>query len=214
LNNRAELLFLMRFLLTGFLLVSWCASAQQYEQTLKRCIKNFQDGMATIPREDVEGEVQRRYSVLSECIKGQKFPAFALPTHKGSRIDSKDLKGKVVLINMWITKSPTSVAAITYLNELHDEYKDKDFVLLSFSPDGFAVLSAFLKEHPINYHIFEKSRDLINHQFSTVLGYPTNIFLNKKGEVVEYRVGGSIVADELVKTKEEFKRIIEGELEK
>jgi thiol-disulfide isomerase/thioredoxin len=170
--------------------------------------------MATIPREDVEGEVQRRYTVLNECIKGQKFPAFALPTHKGSRIDSKDLKGKVVLINMWFTKSPTSVAAIPYLNELHDEYKDKDFVLLSFSADGFAVLTAFLKDHPINYPIFEKSRDLINHQFSTVLGYPTNIFLNKKGEVVEYRVGGSVDADELAKTKEQFKRIIDAELEK
>jgi thiol-disulfide isomerase/thioredoxin len=196
----------------SFLMLPLLANAQHYEQTLKRCIKNFQDGMETISKDDAEAEVQRRYTVLNECIKGQKFPAFELPTNKGSRISNKDLAGKVVLINMWFSKSPTSVAAIPLLNELHEEFKDKNFILLSFSSDGFAALSVFLKDNPVNYHIFEKSRDLINHQFSTVLGYPTNIFLNKKGEVVEYRVGGSVEAGQLAKTKEEFRKIIETEL--
>lgn len=189
------------------------ANAQHYEQRLKHCIKNFQEGLSNFKKEDAESEIERRYAVLNECIKGQKFPAFELATHKGTRISNKTLAGKVVLINMWFSKSPTSVAAIPLLNELNDEYKDKDFIIISFSADGFAALAAFLKNHPINYHIFEKSRDLINHQFSTVLGYPTNIFLNKKGEVVEYRVGGSTSADELAKTKVLFKRIIDSELE-
>jgi thiol-disulfide isomerase/thioredoxin len=186
--------------------------AQSYEQTLSRCIKSFQDGLSNFPRESAEEEIQRRYDVLSECVKGQKFPAFSLVDHKGSRITNKDFIDKVVIINFWFSKSPTSVAAIPILNELVDEYKDKDFLIVSFSADGFASLAHFLKEHPVNYTIFEKSRDLINPQFSTVLGYPTNIFLNKKGEVVEYRVGGSIKPEELAKTKEAYKRIIDAEL--
>jgi thiol-disulfide isomerase/thioredoxin len=186
--------------------------AQSYEQTLSRCIKSFQDGLSNFPRESAEEEIQRRYNVLSECVKGQKFPAFSLVNHKGSRISNKDLMGKVVIINFWFSKSPTSVAAIPMLNELVEEYKDNDFLIVSFSADGFASLSHFLKEHPVNYTIFEKSRDLINPQFSTVLGYPTNIFLNKKGEVVEYRVGGSIKPEELAKMKEAYKRIIDTEL--
>ena len=204
----------MRFFVIGLCLFSGLAHGQQYEQTLKRCIKNFQEGISNFKKEDAETEIERRYSVFNACIKGQKFPAFELTTHKGTRISSKAFAGKVVLINMWFSKSPTSVAAIPMLNELQDEFKDQDFVLVSFSADGFAALAAFLKEHPVNYHIFDKSRDLINHQFSTVLGYPTNIFLNKKGEVVEYKVGGSLDADVLTKTKEQFKQIIETELEK
>lgn len=204
----------MRFLLIGLLIAPMALSAQHYEHRLKQCIKNFQEGLSNFKKEDAEAEIERRYTVLNECIKGQKFPAFELATHKGTRISNKTLAGKVVLINMWFTKSPTSLAAIPMLNELHEEYKDKDFILISFSADGFAALAAFLKDHPISYHIFEKSRDLINHQFSTVLGYPTNIFLNKKGEVVEYRVGGSVDPAELNKTKEQFKRIIDDELAK
>jgi len=97
---------------------------------------------------------------------------------------------------------------------LVDEYKDKDFILLSFSADGTSALIAFLKDHPIQYKVFEKSRNLINHQFNTLLGYPTHIFLNKKGEVVEYKVGGGLKPAELKKTKDEFKRIIDEELMK
>lgn len=202
----------MRFFIVVLFILPLCVHAQHYEHRLKQCIKNFQEGLSNFKKEDAEAEVERRYTVLNECIKGQKFPAFNLTTNKGTRISNKNLEGKVVLINMWFTKSPTSVASIPLLNEIHDEYKDKDFILISFSADGFAALSAFLKDHPVNYPIFEKARDLINHQFSTVLGYPTNIFLNKKGEVVEYRVGGSVDAGELAKTKEQFKRIIDAEL--
>lgn len=204
----------MRFFLVVLFILPVCVHAQHYEHRLKQCIKNFQEGLSNFKKEDAEAEIERRYAVLNECIRGQKFPAFELTTHKGTRISNKTLAGKVVLINMWFSKSPTSVSAIPLLNELHDEYKDKDFILISFCADGFAALAAFLKEHPINYHIFEKSRDLINNQFSTVLGYPTTIFLNKKGEVVEYRVGGSLDEADLLKTKEQFKRIIEAELEK
>lgn len=207
--------FLVPFNMRVFLLtcvVSFSIQAQSYEQVLSRCIKSFQDGLSNFPRESAEEEIQRRYAVLSECVRGQKFPSFSLVNHKGSRISNKDLAGKVVIINFWFSKSPTSVAAIPMLNELADEYKDKDFLIVSFSADGFASLSHFLKEHPVNYTIFEKSRDLINPQFSTVLGYPTNIVLNKKGEVVEYKVGGSTKPDELARTKELYKRIIEAEL--
>ena len=170
--------------------------------------------MGQFPKEKAATEIERRYAVLSQCIQGQKFPAFNLTTYNGSKYSSQDNAGKVVLLNFWFTKSPTSVALVPVLNELADEYQGKEFVILSFSADAFTALSNFLKEHPVKYHVFEKSRDLINHQFNTLLGYPTNIFLNKKGEVVEYKVGGGIKPEELQKAKAEFKKIIEDELGK
>ncbi len=188
--------------------------AQNYEQTLKQCLKNFHEGLGQFTKEKAAAEIERRYNVLSQCIQGQKFPAFNLTTYNGSKYSSQENINKVVLLNFWITKSPTSVAAIPMLNELTDEYKDKDFVILSFSADGFTALTNFLKEHLVKYRVFEKSRELINHQFNTLLGYPTHIFLNKKGEVVEYKVGGGLKPEELKKEKEEFKRIIEEELAK
>jgi len=187
---------------------------QNYDQTLKKCIQSFHEGLGKFTKENAEVEVARRYEVLNQCIRGQKFPAFRMATYDGNKYSSEQNAGNVVLLNFWFTKSETSVAAISYLNELNDEYKDQDFVVLSFAADTFAPLSTFLKDHPVKYRVFEKSRDLINHQFNTLLGYPTNIILNKKGEVVEYRVGGGVNPEELLKTKGELKRIIDGELTK
>jgi len=206
-KNFGCLILLLLFLLSA-------AQAQNYEQRLKQCMKNFHEGLGGFSKESASAEIERRYKVLSECIKGQKFPDFVLHTYDGTRYSSQENVNKVVLLNFWFTKSPTSVAAIPMLNELSVEYKGKDFIILSFSSDGTAALLAYLKDHPVQYKIFEKSRDLINHQFNTLLGYPTNIFLNKKGEVVEYKVGGGLKPAELQKEKEEFKKIIDEELAK
>jgi thiol-disulfide isomerase/thioredoxin len=188
--------------------------AQSYEQVIKKCIKNFHEGLGQFTKDNATTEIERRYDVLNECIRGQKFPAFNLTTYNGSKYSSQENANKVVILNFWFTKSPTSVAAMPMLNELAEEYKDQNFVILGFAADAFTPLSAFLKEHPVKYRIFEKTRDLINHQFNTLLGYPTNIILNKKGEVVEYRVGGGLKPEELAKTKAEFKKIIDEELAK
>jgi thiol-disulfide isomerase/thioredoxin len=195
-------------------LLSQSLYAQHYDKTLNKCIENFREGLGQFTKENAVDEIERRYEVLNQCIQGQKFPAFRMSTYDGHKYSSEENKGKVVLLNFWFTKSQTSVAAIPYLNELAEEYKDEDFIILAFAADAFTPLSAFLKENPVQYRVFEKSRDLINHQFNTLLGYPTNIILNKKGEVVEYRVGGGIKPEELQKSKAHLKRIIEEELNK
>jgi thiol-disulfide isomerase/thioredoxin len=188
--------------------------AQGYDRTLKKCIENFHDGIGKLKKETATEEMDRRYLVLSECIKGQKFPDFNLTQYDGSKYSSKQHQNKVVLINFWFTKNKTSVATLPMLNELSDEFKGQDFIILSFASDGFAALSAFMKEKPLKFKVFEKSNELINHQFKTLLGYPTNIILNKKGEVVEYKVGAGIKPEEIQKAKAHFKKVIEEELAK
>ena len=204
----------MKYLALAGWLLSQSLYAQHYEKTLKQCIENFREGLGQFTKESAESEIERRYEVLNQCIRGQKFPAFRMSTYDGHKFNSEENKGKVVLLNFWFTKSPTSVAAIPYLNDLAEEYKDQDFIILAFAADAFTALSAFLKENPVKYPVFEKSRDLINHQFNTLLGYPTNIILNKKGEVVDYKVGGGLKEEELQRDKEKIKRIIEEELVK
>ena len=197
-----------------FILSLFGASAQSYEQTLKQCLQNFHEGLGKFSKEQAETEIERRYSVLNECIKGKNFPEFRLHTMHGNTYTSEQTKGKVILLNFWFTKSTNSVALLPMLNEFTEQYDAKEFEILSFCPDGFAIVSAFLKEHPVKYKVFEKTGNLINHQFKAVLGYPTNIILNKKGEVVEYIVGANIKPAELKKLKERLVKIIEEELSK
>lgn len=43
-------------------------------------------------------------------------------------------------------------------------------------------------------------------------GYPTNIFLDMKGQIIEFKTGGAVDGVGLSKTKEEFKSLIEKQL--
>lgn len=189
-------------------------AAQQYEQTLKKCVKNFQEGIDAFAKENNAAEIARRYSVFESCMKGQKFPSFKLITYNGEKYSSEESSKKVVLLNFWSTKSPTSVASISYLNDLVQEYTDKEFVVLSFSTEETGTLTEFLKSRPVKYRVFGKSRDLINHQFTTLLGYPTNIILNKNGEIVKYKIGGGLNSEELKSDKAELMKAIDAELMK
>src|SRR5436190_23910601 len=69
--------------------------AQSYEQVLKKCIKNFHEGLGQFTKDNATTEIERRYDVLNECIRGQKFPAFNLTTYNGSKYSSQENANKV-----------------------------------------------------------------------------------------------------------------------
>lgn len=194
------------------LMMAWSAIAQPYETTLKRCLDNFKAGLGDFSPQHVEQEMQRRQTVLNECMQGVKFPDFELHNLDGTKFSSKSLAGKVVVINFWMTKSPAAVAVIPLLNDLVREYENQEVAIVSFANESKAALHTFLESHSVHYPIFPKSRDLINHQFGIVLGYPTNIVLNKKGAIVDYRVGASTKPEELTKLKVNMKKVIDGTL--
>ena len=118
------------------------------------------------------------------------------------------------MINFWFIACPPCVAEVPMLNEIHYEYKGKDFKLISFAPDDASAINDFISKHKIKYEIFPKTNDLITKTFKMNFGYPTTFFLDRKGEIVEMKTGGAIDEKGLKWTKEEFKRIIDKEIGK
>ena len=80
------------------------------------------------------------YERLANCIKGKEMPLLSLKTISGEKIETKDLKGKVIVINLWFTTCHPCIAELPALNKLVKEYKDKNVVFLGLSTDTKEIL--------------------------------------------------------------------------
>ena len=64
------------------------------------------------------------FSVFSLSINAQPAqPEFVTSAMDGSRVDTRALRGKVVVLNLWFINCPNCLAEIKMLSQLVDDYK-------------------------------------------------------------------------------------------
>jgi hypothetical protein len=97
---------------------------------------------------------------------------------------------------------------------LQREFSGKDFVILSFGLDDNKSIERFMQKRPIHFSVFANSKELIENKLKMSFGYPTTIFLDQDGKIIDFKIGGAVDEAGLKKTKEEFKNLIEKELNK
>ena len=132
---------------------------------------------------------------------GDDVPEFVVEMFDGQKIDIKDLKGKIVLINFWATWCPPCQEELKRVQkEIIDRFKGKDFVFLAISREETREQVKKFREK--NGYTFPMGLDLerkIYSKFATAT-IPRNFIIDKKGKIVEIEVGY---------TKEAFAKIIE-----
>ena len=132
---------------------------------------------------------------------GDDVPEFVVEMFDGQKIDIKDLKGKVVLINFWATWCPPCQEELKRVQkEIIDRFKGKDFVFLAISREE--TKEQVKKFRDRNGYTFPMGLDperKIYSKFATA-SIPRNFIIDKKGKIVEIEVGY---------TKESFAKMIE-----
>jgi peroxiredoxin len=117
-----------------------------------------------------------------KCIKGQQMPYLSVETISGEKINTKDLLGKVLVINLWFTACLPCIAELPALNRLVKEYKGKDVVFLGLSTDTKErLVSDFFPKHKFDFIIVPNAAAVIQKIGQT--GYPTTYVIDKKGNV-------------------------------
>ena len=202
----------MKNIFFSILLLTTFCKAQNYEEAVTKCTATFRDGLDKLAIEDIEAVMDARMDGLRDCMIGLKFPSFVAKDVQGNEYTLEGLKGKVVLINLWFIGCHPCVAEIPLFNELSREFAPTEFVILSFGRDDMNSVADFLKDHPVNYSVLANSSNLIANTFRLSFGYPTNIFLNKEGKVIEFTTGGPIDEQGLKKAKEKMIGIIRAQL--
>jgi len=96
-------------------------------------------------------------------------PTLFATTIDGKNIDTSDLKGKVVVLNLWFINCPNCVQEIKLLNALVDEFKDnKEVVFLAPAVSSAKELTPFLAKNPFKYQVIPSANNIILGKFGTI----------------------------------------------
>jgi peroxiredoxin len=114
---------------------------------------------------------------------GQSLPAFTMRDMAGHKYTSKDLAGKIIVLNFWFIGCPPCRMEIPELNKLVEQNaKREDVVFLAVALDEQDAIQEFVKQHPYSYALVPNGR-YVAAQYG-INSYPTNLVVDRQGKVV------------------------------
>ncbi len=117
-------------------------------------------------------------------------------------INLEKLRGKIVVINFWFTACKPCEIEMPDLNELKKSYQNQDIEFLAITFDSAEDVQDFLdQKQAFDFSIIPDARDLVDAY--QIFAFPTTVILDKKGNIADTKVGGS------VNIKEELQIMIE-----
>ena len=119
-------------------------------------------------------------------------PHFTVRALTGDTITTEQLRGRVVLVNVWATWCAPCRMEMPMMEATWRRHRDAGLLVLGASVDraGPAVVRAFVSERDITYPIAIVDADVIA-SLGGVRGYPTSILIGRDGRV-RHRVMGPI----------------------
>lgn len=118
------------------------------------------------------------------------IPAFDLESIDGTRVTSKSLEGKVVLVDFWATWCAPCIEEIPQWNDLYARYQDKSLVVLGVTiRSGWASdIKPDAKKLRIAYPVVVGNDD-VEKGFGGIWGFPTTFLVNRKGQIYKKYTG-------------------------
>tara|TARA_R110001583_G_scaffold55849_4_gene169371 strand:+ start:10695 stop:11216 length:522 start_codon:yes stop_codon:yes gene_type:complete len=130
-------------------------------------------------------------------VSNLKIPEFTVTTIDGDIISSKEALGKrPIYIVFWATWCPSCLREVPNLKAINEKYGD-DIVFVAINVDrthfwynlttseSKKPVRAYLKKQGINYNVALDDDKVLSDAFN-VRGTPTQILINKQGELHQY----------------------------
>ena len=110
---------------------------------------------------------------------------------KGEKITSRDLRGKVVLVNFWATSCVTCIKEMPQFVETYNKYKNNGFelvaVAMNYDPPNYVLNYAQTRKLP--FHVALDTQGDLAKSFGDVKLTPTTFLIDKKGNIIKRYVG-------------------------
>ena len=136
------------------------------------------------------------FCVLSGCpgggVKiGLPPPPLNLERIGGGKIDIKELKGKVILVNFWATWCAPCVSEMPEFEKLHRELEGRPFAVLAVSVDKNAsTVEKFAGKNNLSFPILIDQGEAVARSWGTT-GLPETFIIDREGNVA-YKIIGPI----------------------
>ena len=123
-------------------------------------------------------------------MKEKLAPNFRFENLSGQKVELKQLKGKVLLLNFWATWCGPCKEEMPSMDALYQLFKEKEFIFLTISVDyeDKKKVKEFIDKHRYSFPVLIDSTCLSLDLFS-VKAIPTTFLIDKKGMMIGRAVG-------------------------
>jgi peroxiredoxin len=124
--------------------------------------------------------------------EGFLAPDFTLDTLDGKKVTLSELRGKIVIINLWATWCPPCRAEMPALENAYEQYKDSEVIILGLNvtnQDSERDIPTFVKEFGLTFPIL-LDRDGSVSTLYQLKALPTSYFVNREGIIRTVVIGG------------------------
>lgn len=135
---------------------------------------------------------------------GFSAPDFTLDVLDGEKLTLSDLRGKVVLVNLWASWCPPCRAEMPALDAMYRKYRDAGFVVVAVNTtyqDAEADARAFVQRLGLTFPIV-LDRDGATSQRYRLQALPTSYFVGRDGLIRDIVIGGPM-SETLIASKVE-----------
>jgi peroxiredoxin len=150
----------------------------------------FSPGSASQPAASGEGSAPPAGSVPS-IAAGEKAPDFTLPSLSGKEVSMAQLRGKVVILNVWATWCEPCRAEMPSMETLYEEFKsNSNFMLLAVSQDegGRAPVESFIKKNGYHFTVLLDPKNIVSTAYGAS-GVPETFVIGRDGRIVAHHLG-------------------------
>jgi thiol-disulfide isomerase/thioredoxin len=114
------------------------------------------------------------------------MPAFSIPDLEGKAHDSKEWKGKVVVLDFWATWCVSCRETIPVLNRLNGKFADKGLLVIGISTDNGPQdkIAKFARKLKMEYQVLWDSEEALSNLFG-FMGLPSLYVFDREGKLLK-----------------------------
>ena len=140
----------------------------------------------------------------SAALEGKPAPDFTVKDMNDKAVALKDLKGKVVVLDVWATWCPPCRASLPHLDELYEQTKDKGVLVYAVNhQEEKGDVQAFVEQTKLKTPVLLDAKGTVAQAYKAE-GIPQTMVIGKDGTVKKV-----IVGFEGEKTSKELKEAVE-----
>ena len=131
-------------------------------------------------------------AAAARAYERDALPNFKLNLVDGHSVNSKDLAGKITVIDFWGTWCAPCLAEITDYNDFYREYKGKGVAFLALAADSGTASEVrdAVRRLKIEYPVAAPSWDELD-LFGNIEVFPTTLVFNTGGKLEKVFMGSS-----------------------
>lgn len=121
-------------------------------------------------------------------MEGQTADNFTLPSLEGNKVELKDFRGKVVLLDFWATWCAPCRRAHPHIQSIHEDYKDDGLVVLGINNESERTAREYMEENDYTFRtLLDLNNEVTgNYQVSAI---PSVFIINREGDISTHLLG-------------------------